>query len=292
MNGTRRITNSKTSRGIAAQVAPVPATVVTRLQAREDELGALRREKQQIQEALSQAAQIQRKLCAPREMRRGAFEIAGEMFAVRHLSGDFLKVLDLGTAVGIIVGDVAGKGICAGLWVTHLIGLSRLQLEKNADVAEATAAVNRDLCSLLSEPPMAGLFLGRLDTASGEFTYCNAGLPDALLLRNDGAVEHLNAGGPMLGAMPGAAFEAGCVFLEAGDTLLACTDGVVECRNARDDEFSLKRLASVADTAAGGSASQRLFSTLGAVLDFSSGRQLEDDLTLMVVHRRENRLVH
>lgn len=149
------------------------------------------------------------------------------------------------------------------------------------------AGINRELCGLMAEPPMAGLFLGRLEPLTGELVYCNAGQPPALLLRRDGAVESLSTGGPMLGAMPEAAFETGRALLEPGDTLMACTDGVVECRNVRDEEFGTKRLATLAGAAGGASASQRLFSTLGAVLDFAGGRPLDDDLTLMVVQRRE-----
>lgn len=90
----------------------------------------------------------------------------------------------------------------------------------------------------------------------------------------------------MLGAVPGAAFSCGRVELAPGDTLVAFSDGVAECRNAREDEFGSERLAAAVRTCGGSSATQTLFSALGTVLDFSGGRPLDDDLTLMVVHRR------
>ena len=252
----------------------------------QDVLTALRREQKDLQDALFEANRVQRKLCAPRELRRGAFEMAGEMFAVRQLSGDFFKILDLGASVGFAVGDVAGKGIAAGMWLTHLVGLVRCHLERHEDLATTMSEVNSGLCALVSEPPLAALFLCRLELQTGELLYCNAGQPDALLLRRGGSIEALQAGGPMLGAVPNAAFEIGRAALAAGDTLVACSDGAVECRNARDEEFGAKRLADAAAAAGIGSASQILFSTLGAVLDFANGRPVADDLTLLVLHRR------
>jgi sigma-B regulation protein RsbU (phosphoserine phosphatase) len=150
--------------------------------------------------------------------------------------------------------------------------------------------MNRELCEAQPEPAMTALFLGRVDPQTGELIYCNAGQPGALLLRRDGSVESLQAGGPMLGAVPQAKFECGRVILGAGETLVAYSDGVVECSNAEDEEFGTKRLAQAAATAGGGTANRALFSTLGAVLDFAGGRPPGDDLTLLVVHRRASAL--
>ncbi len=272
--------------------APVSSTVskqnriAGRMPAVQDELAALRREQNELHQAMFEAAQVQRKLCAPRDLCRGSFEIAGEMFPVRHLSGDFYKVFGLGSDVGLALGDIAGKGLSAGLWLTHLMGLLRICTRENPQPAAAMAAINRELCEEQGEPPMTALFLGRVNPQTGELAYCNAGQPGALLLRRSGAQESLQAGGPMLGAVAQANFETGRVTLEAGDTLVAFTDGVVECCNAKDEEFGSKRLAAAAVAAGGVAASRALFSTLGAVLDFAGGRPPTDDLTLLVVHRR------
>jgi sigma-B regulation protein RsbU (phosphoserine phosphatase) len=251
----------------------------------QEEVAALRREQKQLHGALFEAAQVQRKLCAPRELHRGALEIAGEMFPVRHLSGDFFKVLDQGASVTLALGDIAGKGLSAGLWVTHLVGLVRIYA-READLAAAMSAINREVCHLLAEPPMVALFLARLDPRTGELAYCNAGQPAALLLRRGGSPESLNDGGPMLGAVPEARFACGRARLGPGDTLLAHSDGVVECRNAREEEFGARRVAAAAAAVSTLSASQVLFSTLAATLDFADGRPLEDDLTMVVAHRR------
>lgn len=255
-----------------------------------EELTALRQEQGKLHQAIFEAAQVQRRLCAPRELSWGEFEIAGEIFPVRHLSGDFFKVLDLGGALGLAVGDIAGKGLSAGIWLPHLTGLVQRCMRAHADPAAAVAEVNRELCDGEGEPPMTALFLARMDPQSGEIVYCNAGLPAPLILRRDKSVVALEKGGPMLGALRGAAFGTGSVTLNPGDTLIAYSDGVTECRNSHDEEFDTKRLAASAGAASATSASKTLFSTLGAVLDFAEGCSPGDDLTLLVVRRCEGAL--
>src|SRR5712671_4375880 len=255
------------------------------------ELDAVRREQAKLQQAIYEAAQIQRKLCAPRELVWGEFEIAGEIFPVRHLSGDFFKVMELGSALGLTVGDIAGKGLSAGIWQTHLMGLIRRSARRHSDPAAAVAEVNAELCQDQDEPPIAALFFARLDPKENELVYCNAGLPAPLLLRHNKTVERLEKGGPMLGALQKAAYDSGSVRLNPGDMLLAYSDGVTECRNSEDEEFVMGRLSAAANAVGGASANQVLFSTLGAVLDFADACSPEDDLTLLVIRRREGTMI-
>ncbi|HXY00633.1 MAG TPA: PP2C family protein-serine/threonine phosphatase [Candidatus Limnocylindrales bacterium] len=250
------------------------------------QLDALRREHERLQQAVFEAAQVQRRLCAPRELTWGEFEIAGEIFPVRHLSGDFFKVMELDSALGLAVGDIAGKGLTAGVWQTHLMGLIQRCARRHSNPAEVVREVNHELCLNSVEAPLTALFFARLDSQSNKLEFCNAGLPAPLLLRHDKSVELLEAGGPMLGALQSANFEAGSVQLNPGDMLVAYSDGVTECRNPQDNEFETARLTAVAGAVSGATASRALFSTLGAVLDFAEACPPADDLTLLVVRRR------
>jgi serine phosphatase RsbU (regulator of sigma subunit) len=252
-----------------------------------DELDSVRRDHAKLQQAIYEAAQIQRRLCAPRELVWGEFEIAGEIFPVRHLSGDFFKVMKLDAMLGITVGDIAGKGLSAGIWQAHLMDLIQRCARIHVLPADAVAAVNRELCRDQNEPPIAALFFARLDPQSGELVYCNAGLPPPLLLRRDKSVERLEQGGPMLGALQAATYSSGSVRLNPGDLLLAYSDGLTECRNSMEEEFEMERLTAAAKAIGDATANQVLFSTLGAVLDFADACTPEDDLTLLVVRRRE-----
>jgi sigma-B regulation protein RsbU (phosphoserine phosphatase) len=272
--------------GLASRRAPSDRELARALAAATAELEALRREQAKLQQAVYEAAQMQRKLCAPRELLWGPYEIAGEIFPVRHLSGDFFKVMDFGSSLGLAVGDIAGKGLTAGIWQTHLMALTQGSARRHADPAAALAEINRGIWQEQGEPPLTAVFLGRLDPVSNELAYCNAGLPAPLLLRDGKAVERLETGGPMLGALEQAAYSSGRIRLDPGDMLVAYSDGATECRNAQDQEFETARLAAAAGAVSGAGANQALFSTLAAVLDFAAACPPEDDLTLLVVRRR------
>ena len=88
---------------------------------------------EELQQAMFEAAQVHRRLCAPRFVRHGAFDVASEIFAVRHLPGDFFSVEETRDGLVLALGDVGGKGLAAGMWVTHLIGLIRTHTAANSD---------------------------------------------------------------------------------------------------------------------------------------------------------------
>ena len=270
----------------ARVVASAGNDAARKLQLLTMELDALRREQAKLQQAVFEAAQIQRRLCAPRELNWGEFEIAGEIFPVRHLSGDFLKVIDLGSVLGFAVGDIAGKGFTAGIWQAHLMSLVQHAARAHSTPADALAEVNQELCQSTDEPPLTALFFARIDPHTNELTYCNAGLPAPFVLRGSTVANRLDVGGPMLGAVKTAEFQNGRVTLDAGEMLVAYSDGVTECRNVADDEFEMERLTAAAMSVSGGSATKALFSLLGTVLDFAGSCSPSDDMTLMVVRRR------
>jgi len=96
------------------------------VKARRDELeikfAALQKDYAELHTSIFEAAQVHRRLCAPRLVRCGDFEIASEIFAVRHLAGDFFTVRNCNRGVVMALGDICGKGLAAGMWTTHLVG--------------------------------------------------------------------------------------------------------------------------------------------------------------------------
>jgi len=249
-------------------------------------LAALQKDYADLHTALFEAAQVYRRLCAPRLVRHGNVDIASEIFAVRYLPGDFFTVQESNGGVIVALGDICGKGLAAGMWTTHLVGLVGMHAAASPEPEAIVTGVNRDLCRVSSVMPLASLFLARLDPATGRLDYSNAGHPPALLLRADGQLESLSEGGPLLGVVPAASFAGGCVELRAGDVLLAYSDGILESRNNADQEFGYERLEAQLRRAQSGSADAVLFSVLGAVQDFAAAGPQVDDMSLVVVRRR------
>jgi sigma-B regulation protein RsbU (phosphoserine phosphatase) len=251
-----------------------------------EQLSALRKDHDALQQMLFEAAQMQRRLCGPRQIRRGSFEISGEIFPVQHVCGDFIRVFDKGDKLVLALGDIGGKGLSAGMWFAYLIATIQRHLLTNS--AAALTAINDELCSAQVAVPVSTLFLASLDIRTGVIDYCNAGHPPALLLRQSGEAETLEKGGPVLGIVSGARFAGGESVLGVGDSLLAYSDGIVECRNAEGMEFGATRLAAAARLSHSSSASGTLFSVLGATEDFGGHQKRDDDMALLVVHRDEH----
>jgi serine phosphatase RsbU (regulator of sigma subunit) len=256
-----------------------------RRQELEVKLAALQQDYADLHTAIFEAAQVHRRLCAPRLVRHGNFEIASEIFAVRHLPGDFFTVEETNDGVILALGDISGKGLAAGMWTPHLVGLVSAHAGVTSAPEAIVAGVNRDICGMTSVVPLASLFLAKLDPVTGMVNYCSAGHPPSFLLRANGQLESLSEGGLLLGVIPEASYVSGSFELGAGDVLMVYSDGIIESRNDAEEEFGYARLEQQLRLAQTGSADTMLFSVLGAVQDFAATRSLEDDMSLVIVRR-------
>jgi sigma-B regulation protein RsbU (phosphoserine phosphatase) len=256
----------------------------------EGKLLALQKDYAELHAEIFEAAQIHRRLCAPRLVRFSQFEIANEVFAVRHLAGDFFTINERDDGVVLALGDICGKGLAAGMWTTHLVGSVNFHAQFDSDPKRIAAGVNRDVYLTGNLAPLASLFVARLDPVSGKLEYCSAGHPPAMVLRANGELEWLSDGGLLLGVVPTASYATGSVQLNTGDVLLAYSDGVIESRNKMEEEFGVDRLEAQLRQAnsLGASAESLLFSVLAAVQDFAGTHTLVDDLSLAVIRRDDS----
>ena len=274
---------------------PVPATrpellaeTIRRNRILQAELSDAISERDELRHAMFDCAQMQRRLCGPRRLRRGSFDFATELFPARHLSGDFISLFDCGAEIAFAIGDITGKGLPAAMWFTHMIVSVRDQMLNNVTPSDAMHSINTDLCSIPFAAPLTTLLLARLNPANGRLLWCNAGHPPAQILSADGRLRSLEDGGPLLGAVPGASFNCGEAHLARGDSLLAYSDGVLECRNTAGTEFGMERLLKAAKMSISPAASVVLFSVLAAAQEFTVNQRREDDMAMLVVSRGGN----
>jgi len=286
MTATALIAGLSPKRAVATRVPVTTSNERSQLSELELKLETVQRQYAELNTAIFEAAQVHRRLCAPSLVHYGRFDIASEIFAVRHLPGDFFTIEETNEGMVLALGDIGGKGLAAGMWVSHLAGLIRTHTAENSSPEKIVAGINRDFARLSSVAPLSSLFVARLNRDSGTVDYCSAGHPPALLLREDGWLEALSEGGPVLGVVPAARFDCGTVRMNAGDALLVCSDGILESFNTEDQEFGSQRLEAEFRRAHGGSAESMLFSVLGAVQDFAAPRPLTDDMTLVLITKK------
>jgi sigma-B regulation protein RsbU (phosphoserine phosphatase) len=149
--------------------------------------------------------------------------------ASHEIGGDFYDYVPLAEQrIGIAIGDVAGKGVPAALLLAGLQSTFRNEAERGRSPAQVTATLNHRIHAVGERDRFVCFFYGLLDLANRQLVYTNAGLDPPILVRASGRVERLRVGGPVLGVMPGAAFQEAKVSLATGDTLILYTDGLVE----------------------------------------------------------------
>src|ERR1700694_3641464 len=150
--GQTRFSGGLAARRAVDLQAPLPRRRTpgpTRRQELEVKLAALQQDYAELHTAIFEAAQVHRRLCAPRLVRHGNFEIASEIFAVRHLPGDFFTVEATNDGVILALGDICGKGLAAGMWTTHLVGLLGSHTATTSEPEAIVAGVNRELCGMI-----------------------------------------------------------------------------------------------------------------------------------------------
>jgi sigma-B regulation protein RsbU (phosphoserine phosphatase) len=250
----------------------------------EEKISILQRDYADLHAALFEAAQVHRRLCAPRRLHFGGFHIASEIFAVRQLPGDFFVAQETPHGITLSLGDVCGKGLAAGMWVTHVAGLIAMHSAGETKPCAVVAAVHKAFRQTPAMP-LTSLFQARLDPASGRLDYCNAGHPPALLLRANGGIEELLDGGSLLGAFPFDTFAQGCAQLEPGDALVIYSDGILDSSNPSGEQFGPKRWEQLLRNVQADDADALLLSLLGAVQDHAGGYPIQDDMSLVVIRR-------
>lgn len=147
------------------------------------------------------------------------------------VGGDFYDLFELeGNRIGIVLGDVSGKGVQAATLTSLVKNTIRALAYEDA----SPATVLRKTSAVILKATPAEIFVTIvfciLDTASGRLAYCSAGHTRSIVKRVEGDTELLEVGSPLVGAFPGAKFKDGRTVLEEGDLLVLYTDGVTEAR--------------------------------------------------------------
>ena len=205
---------------------------------------------------------------------------------IRALGGDcYGFILVSSEQLALMVGDASGKGLAAALMIANVqSSLRTAALFTGDDLARLLEAVNHQAYFSSLANRYATLFYWVFDNGKRRLRYINAGHNPPLVLRRDGSVEWLETSGAPVGMFPDSTYEEKVVELEAGEWVIAYTDGVVEATNQNGEEWGVQGLLKTAACGAQGSqdAGDLVNMIFNSMDDFSNGRQ-SDDATLAIV---------
>jgi serine phosphatase RsbU (regulator of sigma subunit) len=267
----------------------------------------LRRER--MEGIFEEARKIQTSILPRRAPTYGDFDLYGHSEPMETVGGDFFDYIPVTDKIlGLAIADVSGHGLPAALQVRDIYMGLRMGLARDFKIVRTVERMNRIIHRSTLTSRFVSLFYGELEL-NGVFIYVNAGHPPPFHLAADGAVTHLEAGGPVLGPLAEASYERGFVIMKPGDMLVFYTDGIVEALGRAPDppredsretspeelahplrgpagpleEYGLERLLAVTRKHQGEVSRAVVEAVFADVDEWSLGAPAADDRTLMVV---------
>ena len=248
-------------------------------------------EKRRMDDELRTAQEVQKVLLPSHNPDWAGYRVRGTNSAARLISGDYFDFVDLPEdRHGVVIADVSGKGVAAGLVMASCRSALRAHAVVTDGPAETLKALNAQVFHDMREDMFVSAAYAVLENGSGKVTVARAGHDVPLLFRKStGKVECLKPGGLALGIDKGPVFERVIkemeVQMESGDVMLFYTDGVNEAENRKGQEFGKERLvARFAELALDGA--EGIVTEFPKELSaFSIGCPQIDDITLVAIER-------
>jgi len=243
-------------------------------------------EKERLAQELELAREIQESLLPARHLELGPLTVRATFQPAAEVGGDYFDVFPLSEdRLVVAIGDVAGHGLATGLLMASLKSSVATLVHEGYAGSELIEKINRLLVEHGQSRTMVTLSVIEIDLAEDRLKLANAGHPPAFLMTADGGVEELMAGSLPLGTRlcrPAVLERPFAV----GSLLLAYSDGLVEAASADGEPFGYDRLERILSDAAGLPGDALTALILDRLSDYTTGANLADDLTLLIVERR------
>jgi serine phosphatase RsbU (regulator of sigma subunit) len=215
------------------------------------------------------------------------WRIAAYYGPAREVGGDFYDFLELEDGrLGLVVGDATGKGVPAALVESATASMLRAvsQALGSSSPGEVLAHVNETLLARIPQNMFVTCLYAILEPQSASLTYANAGHVLPYLRRRSGDAKELRARGMPLGLMSSMGYEEMEIVLDAGESVLFYSDGLVEAHDPKRQMFGFPRLRSLlAERAEERSLVELLMDELRSFT--GEGWEQEDDITLVTLRR-------
>jgi sigma-B regulation protein RsbU (phosphoserine phosphatase) len=217
------------------------------------------------------------------------WEFAAWWKPAREVSGDFYDFIQLGDDVGVVMADVADKGVQAALFMT----LTRSTVRASLYALREPSAGIRDANRLISQDATRGMFVtlcyAQFRPDSGDVTYVNAGHnPPFWFQEANHSFIELEPTGIFIGIDAGLPFEAVSIYCEPGDYIVLYTDGITEAMNSDQLQFGEDRLAKTLLSCSDLSTNKMLECIQQSLQDYVGPTPQSDDITMVIARRKQN----
>ncbi len=198
-----------------------------------------------------------------------------------QVGGDFFDVLTISDErVGLVVGDVSGKGLEAAVHTAEAKYMLRAFAHIDPDPLHVINRLNEALFVYLPDEMFITLVYLLIDLSRHTVTYVNAGHEVCIIRRGDDALEELSPTGQMLGVVRGIPYQARQEALRPGDTVLCYTDGITETRS-NGERFGYDRLREALSEAPPGDSRAIMEHLMAGVRGFGAAKQTDDQVVVV-----------
>ena len=243
-------------------------------------------EKSRMENELNVAQSIQLSMLPlefPAFSHRSDIDVYANLIPAREVGGDFYDFFFLDEVyMGLVVGDVSGKGVPAALMMAVCKTLLKSRASTDRSTASILTHVNNEMAKDNKNYMFVTVFMAVLNTRTGELIFTNAGHNPTFIKKHNGEIVKLTTlHGPVIAAMEGITYGETKVQIDPGDTIFAYTDGITEAHNPEGELFSDSRLNNLIMAKDYKDAEDMVKSIIKETKAFEGGQEQFDDITAL-----------
>ena len=246
------------------------------------------RQEQRLERDLALARELQFRLLPQAPPTLANLEVAAKFLPARAIGGDLYDFLDYSLSrLGIVIGDVSGKGAPAAIYAALVSGILRSHAPIEPVPAEMLSAVNNSLGERRIDAQFVSIIYAVWDEARRTLQVANSGLPRPIYC-HDGKVEIIEATGLPLGLFDDAEYDEFTFRAKPGDMFVFFSDGILDARNTEGELFGRQRVEQIVARCAGRPADYVVDCLFRAVEEHAAGVEAFDDQTVVAIKVKES----
>ncbi|HEX3818986.1 MAG TPA: SpoIIE family protein phosphatase [Candidatus Sulfotelmatobacter sp.] len=246
----------------------------------------IERQERRLERDLSLARELQGRLLPQTNPKLANLDVAAKFVPARAIGGDLYDFIPYSMSrLGIVIGDVSGKGAPAAIYAALVSGILRSHAPIEPAPAEMLSAVNLSLAERRIEAQFVSIIYAVWDDQQRTLTVANSGLPRPIYFHN-GKNHVIEATGLPLGLFDEAEYDEYEFKMKPGDMFVFFSDGILDARNRKGELFSRRQVEEVITRCAEQSAACVVDSLFKAVAEHSAGLETFDDQTVVAIRVR------